>query len=510
MKEKRINIEDKIGTKGLFEDVIKYSPSMMIPAMVGIIFLPIVTRLFPPVDYGNYVLVMVTISILSMFAGWVGMSVIRFYPVYEKKGESTKFTGMNIKLSFLTIFILSTFFLIIVLFMKNRIHGEFYYLLIIGIFVFILISFSEVLLSFIRIKRLVNYYSGFFVWKSITALLFGVLLVIFFRLGVEGLLFGTILSIGLALPFIWHRAIGKLQIKNKNISFQSTLEMAKYSFPLAVGNLAAWILSLSDRYMLQFFRGASEVGIYSISYQISDRSIMLFTSLFAFAFNPLSIIVWEKEGYKQGQEFLTKGTRYFLLLCIPAIVGISVLRKPILRILTTPSYYEGAKIIPFVVLGVFFLGLNQRFGAGLSFYKKTHLFMSSLIIAGCINLGLNFLFIPKYGYIAAAVTTLVSYGVLLLLTIIFSRRFFSWQFPFSSLINAIWASAIMGMVVYFIGDRLTSSTLINLILSICLAGLIYFALLFLLQEIRPKEKEVTKQIFKKLIYLGSYKYRNRN
>jgi len=510
MKEKRINIEDKIGTKGLFEDIIKYSPSIMIPAIVGIIFIPIITRLFPPADYGNYVLVIVTISILSTLAGWVSMSVIRFYPVYEKKGESANFTGMTVTLFLLSILIISTIFLIVSLLTKNLISRDFYHLLNIGIIVFILISFFEVLLSFLRIKRLINWYSGFFVWKSITAIVFGVLFVVFFNFGVEGLLWGTILSVSLALPFLWKIVLGKLWVRNKGLSFQSTIAMAKYSFPLVIGNLAGWILSLSDRYMLQFFRGAREVGIYSISYQISDRSIMLFTSLFAFAFNPLSVIVWEQEGYKQSQEFLTKGTRYFLLLCIPAIVGISVLREPILKILSTPDYYEGGKIIPFVVLGVFFLGLNQRFGAGLSFHKKTHFFMYSLIIAGVINLGLNYLFIPKYGYIAAAITTLVSYGVLLLLTIIFSRQFFTWQFPFKSLINSIYASAIMGMGIYFIGDKLTSSNLINLTLNLCLGGFIYFTLLFLLQEIQPKEKKAVKRVLGKLLCLRRYKYQNKN
>lgn len=508
MKEKRTNIEDKIGTKGLFEDIIKYSPSIMIPAIVGIIFLPIVTRLFPPVDYGNYVLVMVTISILSTLAGWVSMSVVRFYPAYEKKGESENFTGMTIILSFLSILIISTISLIVFLVTKKLIPRDLYYLLNVGVIVFIFISYFEVLLSFLRIKRLINWYSGFFVWKSITALVFGVLFVVFFDFGVGGLLWGTILSVALALPFLWKIILGKLWLRNKGLSFQSIIEMAKYSLPLVIGNLAAWILSLSDRYMLQFFRGAREVGIYSISYQISDRSIMLFTSLFTFAFGPLSIIVWEKEGKERSQEFITKGTRYFLLLCIPAIVGISVLREPILMILSTANYYEGARIIPFVVLGVFFLGLNQRFGAGLAFYKKTHFFMYSLIISGFINLGLNFLFIPKYGYMAAAVTTLVSYGVLLLLNIIISRWFFKWQFPFKSLIKSISASAIMGIVVYYLANSFTSSVLINLILSILLGGLIYFALLFLFREFQQEEKRMARHILAKYLSLNVKNLKN--
>ncbi|MBA7510562.1 lipid II flippase MurJ [subsurface metagenome] len=473
--------------KNLFKDIAQYLPSMAIPALVGIVALPIVTRLFLPADYGNYILVITTVSVLSTLVGWVNMSVVRFYPAYERDRKTAEFTDSTIKLTLLSILVISIAFLCILFGLRDHISSNLYNLMRIGILIFILTSLFTVLLSFLRIKRQINWYSGFFIWKSITVFIFGVLFVILFHLGVEGLLWGTILSVGLALPFLWKIALGRLRISGKTIPVKHTIEIAKYSFPLVIGNLAAWILSLSDRYVLQFFRDACEVGIYSVSYQISQNSILLLTSLFALAFNPLAIIIWEKQGEKASQEFLTKGTRYFLLLCLPAVIGLSVLRIPIIKLLSTSNYYSGAKIIPLVALGVFFLGLNQRFGVGLSFYKKTHFFMYSLIISSLLNLGLNFFFIPKYGYMAAAITTLISYVFLLVLTVIFSRRFFVWEFPFKSLAKSTFASAIMGTVVYYIGNNLTSLLWINLILGIFVGAIVYFAALLLLREFEQSE-----------------------
>ena len=475
--------------KDLFKDIAEYLPSKVIPAIIGIAALPIITRLFPPADYGSYVLVIATVSILSALAGWVNMSVVRFYPAYERDEKIPEFIDLTIKLTFLSILVIPAAFLCIFFPLRTYISRNLYYLMSIGIFVFILTSLFSVLLGFLRIKRQIKWYSCFFVCKSITALVFGVLLIIFFHLGVEGLLWGTVLSAGLALPLLWKIAVGKscTHMTSRGVHLQPTIEMAKYSFPLVVGNLAAWILGLSDRYVLQFFRGVQEVGIYSISYQISQNSIMLFISLFALAFNPLIVISWEKEGKESSQKFLTQGTRYFLLLCIPAIVGISVLRSPILNVLSTPNYYEGAKIIPLVVLGVFFLGLMQRFGAGLSLYKKTYLSMFCIITSGLLNLGLNFLLIPKYGYMAAAFTTLISYAFLLFLMIVVSRRFFVWEFPFKSLAKAMCASSVMGIVVCQIGNSLTSSTLLNLILGIVVGVIVYSLMLFLLREFKPSE-----------------------
>jgi O-antigen/teichoic acid export membrane protein len=470
-----------------FKDMIKYIPAQVIPAIVGIVALPIVTRLFPPADYGSYVLVIATVSVLSTIAGWAGMSVVRFYPAYEKDGKATEFAELVVKLTLLSIGATSIVFLCVLLSLRNRVSENIYHLMGIGIFVFILTSLFTVLLDFLRIKRQIKWYSGFSVWKSITALVFGVLFVIFFRFGVEGLLWGAILSIGLILPFLWKSVVGKLQIKNKGISLQSTAEIAKYSFPLVVGYLVTWILSLSDRYVLQFFRSAREVGIYSISYNISQGSIMLLATLFALSFNPLSIIIWEKEGRKASQKFLTEGTRYFLLLCIPTVVGISILQRPILEVLSTPNYYEGAKIIPLIVLGIFFWGLTQKFWIGLNYFKKTSLYMFCIVTSGVVNLGLNFLLIPKYGYVAAAFTTLVSYAFLLFLVIIVSCRYFVWKFPFKSLAKATFASAVMGIVIYFVGNSLTSSVLANLILGTIIGIIAYSLMLLLLREFRPGE-----------------------
>jgi len=302
------------------------------------------------------------------------------------------------------------------------------------------------------------------------------------------LLLGSILSLAIAFALLWKKAIEGVSISPKGISFPLISEMAKYSFPLVAGNLSAWIMSLSDRYILEFFRGSEEVGIYSASYAISEKSIMLLATLFMLASGPISMNIWEKEGKKKSQEFVSRLTSYYLMICLPAVVGLSVLARPLIGILIPEEYYEGYRIIPLVTCGAFFLGLQHRFQAGPLFHKRTHFIMFPIIASGLLNLGLNFLLIPKYGYMAATTTTLISYVFLLFLMITTSRRLFIWEFPFKSLVKISCASAMMGVVVYFVGNNLTSSTLVNLFLGICLGLVVYFAMLFLLRE--PQKEEI--------------------
>ena len=482
----------------LFKDISQYFPAKIIPSIVTIMTLPIITRLFSPSHYGNYVLVVGIVTILMLVGGWVSLAISRFYPAYEKKGEAKEFSGLIIRLAFLTIITIAFLSLGLFFFFRGRISPNLYPLMIIGVLVYMAASFFAILLNFLKIKRQIRRYGRFFIWKSLTTIFFGVLLVVLFRLGVKGMLFGAILSIALTLPFLWKAAVGDVRITDKTFSFKPAVEMIKYSFPLVLGSVAAWILSLSDRYILGIFRSVQEVGIYSISYIIAQNSILFITSLFALAFNPLSVIIWEREGEKVSKEFVAKSTRYFLILCIPAVVGVSVLREPLLKMLSAPNYFAGAKVIPLVVLGVFFFGLTQRFGAGLSLYKKTHFYMCSFILAALLNLGLNFLFIPKYGYMAAAITTLISYAFLLLLTVVFSRQFFIWEFSFKSLAKISCAAAIMGIGIYFSGCMLTLSALPSLILKVPLGITIYLLMLFLLREIRPDEIQALQVLKSKI------------
>ena len=480
--------------KLLTKDMIKYLPAQIIPALVGIISIPIITRLFSPEEYGNYVLVMSTVIVFSTITSWLSMSIIRFYPAYERDNKLNEFYNSIIKLTIVSILILSLAFSIVLLFTKPYVKTNLYSLIWVGILVFIFISFFNVLQHFLRAKSQINYYSSFIIWKSITSIVFGILLVIIFHFSINGLLWGSIISLLIIIPFLWKKTVDKISLNWKEISIPLTKEMAKYSFPLALGNLAAWVLSLSDRYILEFFRGSQEVGIYSASYAISEKSIFLLVSLFMLASRPISMNIWEKEGIKRSKEFVSKLTRYYLIICIPATVGVSVLAKPIIHILTEQKYYEGYKIFPLVAFSVFLLGLQQRFQAGFVFYKKTHFIMYAIVFSGIVNLILNFLLVPKYGYMAAALTTFISYVFLLLYMVVLSRKLFIWQFPFNSLMKAICASMVMGLVVYPMGTSLTSSIIINLVLAVFTGIIVYSLMLFLLREFKPSEIQALKDL----------------
>ena len=473
-------------TQKFIKDLVKYLPSMVVPALIGLIAIPIIAHLFSPEDYGQYILVKITISVLLIIIGWLSMSILRFYPEYEKNDRIDEFYYTVVKLLFLSVFVVGFLFYIVLLILKESVDRSLYSLMLIGLSIFVFNAVFDVLLNFLRIRREVNSYNFFRVWNSIASLGLGVLLVLLFGMGVEGLLWGMLISLFFALPFLWKRTVKYFTINNE-FSKTLSLVMFKYGIPLMVGNLAAWVLSLSDRYILKIFYTAREVGIYSLSYAVSEKSVLFLSSLFLLASRPLGMRIWEREKEDVAKEYITNITRLYLVLSIPMVVGLSVLGRLIINVVGSPEYYEGYRIISFVAVSGLILGLQQRFQAGLIFRKKTNFIMLSILISGLLNIVLNFIFIPKYGYFAAAVSTLVSYVVLLVSVIIFSRNFLIWEFPFKTLLRVSICSTIMGFVIYLINNFLGSS-LLSLIVLVILGVIVYSVSIYIIGEIKDKEK----------------------
>jgi O-antigen/teichoic acid export membrane protein len=473
--------------KVLFKDIFKYLPSQIVAGLIGFVSIPIITRFFSPADYGNYSLAMATVNILVVLTGWLSMAIIRFYPEFKRDTNLEYFKSQIAKLSIVSILVISGLFLISIIIIRKWLASQLYKLMLIGILLFALLTFFGIMLQFLRSKREVIWYSIFFIFRVVFGFGLGILLIFLFDFSIEGLFWGLIITLVLILPFLWKKSVNSIKLENTRISKGFIRDISIYSIPLVISNLAAWILSLSDRYILQLYRGSIEVGLYSASYNISGHSVLLFTSLFLLASGPISINIFEKEGEYESKKFITKTTRLFLIICIPLVVGISVLSKQIIIIMTGNEYIDGYRIVPLVALGTFFLGFQQRFQSAFIFYKKTKFIMFSILGSGLLNLVLNFLLIPKYGYMAAAITTLFSYVFLLFLIVLVSRRFFVWKFPFKSLAKVVFASAIMGVAVYFVGKGLTTSIVTNLILGVIIGIVVYILILLLLREAKEEE-----------------------
>ncbi len=201
-----------------------------------------------------------------------------------------------------------------------------------------------------------------------------------------------------------------------------TLKYWKYIIPIAlpliIHSLAGQILNVSDRTMISNMCGKDKVGIYSTLYNIASLSLILWHaingSLIPFMFDKLR----DKDTAKKN---LNKLILLLVIFYSVFAIAITFVAPEIVLILTNEEYASAVYIIPPVAAGIFLTAIYNIFGNVLSFQKKTYLIMIGTTIAAITNIVLNFIFIPIFGYVAAAYTTLICYIILALVFYIFTK-----------------------------------------------------------------------------------------
>lgn len=178
------------------------------------------------------------------------------------------------------------------------------------------------------------------------------------------------------------------------------------SVPLILHGIALNILSQSDRTMITWLADSSQTGIYSLVYNFSMIATVITTSLDG---------IWVPWFYKQLQESnheqINVVAKDYINLMTYCLTGVIMIGPEVIKLLASSAYWDGIKIIPPVVISNFVIFAYTLYVHVEHYHKKTKGITANTIVAAITNIILNYLLIPKFGYVAAAYTTLVSYLV---------------------------------------------------------------------------------------------------
>ena len=178
------------------------------------------------------------------------------------------------------------------------------------------------------------------------------------------------------------------------------------SVPLIGYSISTQILSVSDRTMISNMVGNSAVGIYSTLYSVSSICTIFWSAL------NTSFIPYLYQNIEKEENKIKSISGLLLGVYSVIAVLITYFAPEVVRILATEEYYEGIYIMPPIAAGVFLMAVTNMYSNIAVYYKKTIFVMIPAIIAAVLNIILNFIFIPLYGYVGAAYTTLIAYIVL--------------------------------------------------------------------------------------------------
>lgn len=372
----------------------------MLQKGISFFVVPIYTRMLTTSEYGVYNIFLSWASIvyifatLNMHAGVFNNGMVK----YENKRNY--FTSAVQGLSTITCIITA-----IVLLTVSRLIEEYARLSIALVILMIMHAFFNASYNYwIAKKRFEYQYCGIVAATLIIALgtpILAITLMKIISVHSDGIIIGTVIAqavVGLVL-YIFNFLKGRVFF-DKEIWKYCLL----FNLPLIPHYLSYVVLGQADRIMIDNICGSSDAGIYCLGYQLS-LIINLVTNAIDGSFNPWT---YQKLKEKQYQQ-IRRVTTYFILLFAIGVVGLSLAAPEIMLIIAPPAYQNAKWVIPPVVAGCFFMFVAGIFMRVEFYHERNKIIMVASSLTAIANIILNTIFIPMYGFIAAAYTTLVSY-----------------------------------------------------------------------------------------------------
>jgi O-antigen/teichoic acid export membrane protein len=411
----------------LFRHILGYGPANLVTAFASFASIYIYTRLVDPAEYGLYALVLsVVLMSQAIFFYWLQVGTTRFI-VHATNANAFATFASTVYLSFAVASAgFSAGYVIVVLALP--LAPELRNALWLGLPLVLLRSLVAINQAFHRGSMKVLRYNLIECTHVIMGLVFGLLIVTKTGLRSGGLLLGLVCSAAIVVLADARLLLGKFALRLDMAQLKALLT---FSLPLAVCYGLNFVLSTSDRLLLQYFLGPGQVGVYSVSYGIVDRgmtSVFLAISLAAF---PLAVRKLEEEGKEAARSQLYRNGVALLAIAIPACAGLIGIKDYLAAVLIGQEFRTQAlEIMPWIAVSALLSGLQVHFfDHAFHLGKRTDLFVWSIGPAAVLNIALNIILLPRIGLMGAVYATFLGYVASIAGSILVGRRAFHVPFP---------------------------------------------------------------------------------
>lgn len=380
--------------------------------LILLLLVPLYTYYLTTEEYGITDLIITTTSLLfPIISANIFDSVLRFVMEKDESKEKVITNAFFVSLIGIGIFFVLYPFIRIVVSDVSLVN-YFYIILIFQIFQTILGQFT----------RAVGEVRSFALNGIVMAIVTGVsnvILLTFFQLGIDGYLISIILSNVISIFYLSLKVKILSQIHFSLIDYAFIKKMLKYCIPIIPNSIMWWLINASNRYFILFFVGASANGIYAVANKIPNI-LSLVGTVFYQAWQ-LSAI--EEYKNKNNSIFYSKIFGIYSAVLLLGSSFIILLSRFIMQVFMAEQYYEGWKVIPFLLLSVVFSSLSSFLGANYLAAKQTNGVFKTSMYGGLVSLILNAILVPSMGIQGSAIGTMISFALMCYIRLIDTKKF---------------------------------------------------------------------------------------
>lgn len=401
------------------KDLIKNTSILMIAKIstqiISFLLLPLYTALLTTAQYGQVdiytSLAMIIIPFLTL---QTEMGLFRFFIASHDTQKKSEIVSSTISIIIKCVIVFTVCFIALTYMIKIQ-----YALLLYGYYLSMMIS--TVLLQMCRAEGdNISYGVATFLSSTVSVLL-NILFVAILTLGVSGILLSTIIAQTISIGYMIYKTKIYRYYSRLSINKQEERKILNYSYPLVFNQVSSWAVNYSDRIIILLFWGNGANGIYSIANKFSN-----ITNTFFGVYN----VAWTENVVRNiddqdSKEYISHIFNLTFSLYLILITGIVNLLPFFFNIMVNEAYASSYHYVPFLLLGMFFSGMAATLGSIFIAKNKTKDVSLTTAMAGICNVVIHLVMVKQYKLYAAAVSTLISFGLLFVYRYIFVNRFFS-------------------------------------------------------------------------------------
>jgi O-antigen/teichoic acid export membrane protein len=402
-------------------DTIIYGIGTFGVSLSGFVLIPLFTHWLSQSDYGLLLTGLVTVEVLSIFMGLqMTPAFIRFCKEFEASKELGRLFGTSFFIQVLGCILIMGLCIIV---LPNFVGSLEFRTDIRGYIVAVCLvaaskSLSTHAISFYRARNQSVKYTLLYFGSPLLLIVFSGLGLAVFHASLKFIF--SIYAIAYAITGIFALVMIMREIK-PSIAFAIVSELLRFGLPIVVSAVAWFILELSDRYFLAYFRSLEEVAIYGVGYKIGSVLSLCVVTPFQVAYGPFTFAILEES---QARKKIARLFFYLMSVLFVVAVSLVIISPALLRLLCPPEYKVAYPVILWILPVGMMTGIYFWASALIHIVKKTYLISVVMTCAMGMNVVMNYLLIPRFGWLGAAIATNISYFIGSVGVFVIGIRFF--------------------------------------------------------------------------------------
>ncbi len=458
----------------LTKDTVLYGLSTIVGRFLNFLLIPIYTHFFLPADYG-------VLSILYSF-----IALLNIFFLFGMDSGYLKFAGsedaslkQTILRTALTPVVLVDGLLVLGLLLGQQqlsfmlsIPAEYQHLWYYVAGILMLDSLAALPFISLRLQKKALRFSLIRISNIVLNIVINIVLILFFKMGIESVFISNLaasaLTFAFLIPELFEFRFGKF---DKDLFKR----IFKFGLPYLPAGIASVFMQVIDRPIVERLKGFKVLGIYQANYRLGIF-MMLYVSMFQYAWQPFFLENAKEENVK---EIFARVFTYFTAVGAILLVVISffIFDAATLEVrhfsLIGRAYWSGLSIVPVVLLAYLFNGFYVNFAAGLFIKEKSIVFPLIMAMGAIVNVDANFLLVPKYDIMGAALATLLSYFLMAVGFYFASWKIYPIKYEWGKISVVSLLLAVYGFLYYGFLDFLNS----HIVLRICMV-IVFVLILF--------------------------------